>query len=98
LSVDAICKILASAGPSRMSKLSTKALYVFMTRAPIDSQEMSFAIDYPPYFVYMMLNNLRGGKNPLFQKLYKYPEVLKTVKQFAVDLVQSKLFIDRISR
>lgn len=99
LSIGAICKILASgAGPGRMKMFTDRTFYGFMTHSPGDNQVMSFAMDYPPYFVWAMIWNLTGGKNPLFQKLYKYPETKRSVRQLADEITQSKLFIDRISR
>ena len=98
-SIDTVCRILASgAGPGRMKHFTSNTFYGFMSHSPGDNQIMSFAVDYPPYFVWQMLNNLHGGKNPLFQRMYKYPETKRAVRQFADDLVQTKLFIDRISR
>ena len=99
LSIAAISRILASgAGPGRMKMFTDRTFYGYMSHSPGDNQIMSFAMDYPPYFVWELLWNLAGGKNPLFQKLYKYPETKRSVRQFVNELVMSQLFIDRISR
>lgn len=99
LSIDTICKILSEVVPGRAQKLlKTAAFYQFMSRSPMDSQYMLLALDYPPYFVYMLLNNLKGGKNPFFQSLINFGDMKRTLNKFAEELVNSKMFIDRISR
>jgi len=99
LSIDAICKILAEKGPDRMKKLlKAPSFYQFMSRSPTDSQSMLVAIDYPPYFVYMLLNNLRGGKNPFFQSLIKFGDMKRTLVKFTTELIGSRMFIDKVSR
>lgn len=99
LSIDTICAILREKGPDRMKKLlKPVAFYQFMSRSPSDSQSMLIATDYPPYFVYMLLANLRGGKNPFFQSLIKFGDMKKTLVKFTDDLVSSKMFIDKVSR
>lgn len=99
LSIDTICKIMQVHGPQRMQKLlKTAAFYQFMSRSPMDSQSMLLACDYPPYFVYMLLNNLRGGKNPFFQSLIKFGDMKRTLVKFTDDLINSRMFIDKVSR
>ena len=99
LSIDAICNILHAKGPDRMKKLLKSAsFYQFMSRSPLDSQSMLMAIDYPPYFVYMLLNNLRGGKNPFFQSLIRFGDMKRTLVKFSTELISSRMFIDRVSR
>ena len=99
LSIDTICQILQVHGPQRMQKLLKAAtFYQFMSRSPMDSQSMLFACDYPPYFVYMLLNNLRGGKNPFFQSLIRFGDMKRTLVKFTDELTTSRMFIDRISR
>ena len=98
--VDVICELIRKHGPLRMQKINTRMLYVLMSRSPMDSQNMMFAMDYPPYFVYLLLNNVRGGKNPLFMNLLKFagPNMKKRMDRFADDLVANKFIIERISR
>lgn len=99
LNIDVICAILREKGPERMKKLlKPAAFYQFMSRSPSDSQSMLLAIDYPPYFVYMLLNNLRGGKNPFFQNLIKFGDMKRSLVRFTDELISSKLFIDKVSR
>lgn len=98
--INVVCQLIAKCGPERMKKLTAKTLYVLMTRSPMDSQNMLFAMDYPPYFVYLLLNNVRGGKNPLFMNLLKFGglNLKKRMDRFAQELVENKYIIERISR
>lgn len=99
LSIDTICNILREKGPDRMKKLlKPAAFYQFMSRSPTDSQSMLLAMDYPPYFVHMLLNNMKGGKNPFFQSLIRFGDMRRTLVRFVDDLISSKLFIDRVAR
>ena len=98
LSLDIVCKLLATCGPSRMKTLTSKQLYVTMSRGSIDSQAMMIALDYPPYWVYQLLANSQGSKNPNISNLIKFTDMKKKIIMFANELVASKLFIDRISR
>ena len=99
LNIDTICQILQVHGPQRMQKLlKSAAFYQFMSRSPMDSQSMLLACDYPPYFVYMLLNNLRGGKNPFFQSLIKFGDMKRTLVKFTDELISSRMFIDKVVR
>ena len=99
LNISVICKILPQCGPARIQKLlSERLLYSFMARSPVDSQTMFCAIDYPPYFVYLLLANLRNGKNPLFNLLIKFGNMKAKFNAFADELVSSKMFIDKVLR
>lgn len=98
--IEVICALIAAHGPLRMQKINTRMLYVLMSRSPMDSQNMMFAMDYPPYFVYLLLNNVRGGKNPLFMNLLKFggPNLKKRIDRFADDIVANKFIIEKIER
>jgi len=99
LSIETICAILREKGPERMKKLlKAPAFYQFMSRSPSDSQSMLLAMDYPPYFVHMLLNNMKGGKNPFFQSLIRFGDMRRTLTKFVDELVSSKMFIDKVSR
>ena len=99
LSIKVICDILAKAGPQRMQKLiSERLLYTYMSRSPTDSRAMYCAIDYPPYFVWLILQNLRNGKNPLFNLLIKFGNMKTILTKFSEELITSKLFIDKVAR
>jgi len=98
LNLSVICQVLAAKGPQRMNKLTDRMLTTFMSRSPMDSQNMLFAMDYPPYFVYLLLNNVRGGKNPMFQNLIKFGDIKSKMLSFAETLLAYKPFISKLER
>lgn len=99
LNIDKICKIMQEKGPARAKKLlKASSFYQFMSRSPSDSQSMLCSIDYPPYFVWMLLENLRGGKNPFFQSLIRFGDMKRTIVKFTNELISSRTFIDKVSR
>lgn len=98
LSLDIVCNLLATCGPSRMKTLTSKQLYVTMSRGSIDSQAMLLSLDYPPYWVYQLLANSQGSKNPNINNLIKFTDMKKKIIMFANELVASKLFIDKVKR
>lgn len=98
LDIDIVCQLIAGCGPSRMAKLTAHTLYAFMTHSPMDNQNMSFALDYPPYFVYLLLDNMKGGKNGLIINLLKFGDLKKDMNVFVQDLLSTKLFIEKIKR
>lgn len=99
LSIATICSILQECGPSRMQKfISDKLVYAFMSRTPSDTRIQFCAIDYPPYFVYQVLANLKNGKNPLFNTLIKFGNMKAILTRFATELITSKMFIDKVVR
>ena len=99
LSIKTICEILKQCGPQRMQKMmSDRLLYAFMSRSPVDAQTMYCAIDYPPYFVYALLANMRNGKNPLINMLIKFGNNGRLLSEFSKELISSKMFIDKVIR
>ena len=98
LDFDVCCQIITEVGPSRMKDLTGRALRVVLSRSPMDNQNMLFALDYPPYFAYLLLQNLRGGKNPMIQNLLKFGDTKHRLADVANDIVSCKLFIDKVVR
>ena len=98
LNLDTCCQILNKVGPGRISGVTGKALSIVLSRSPMDNQNMLFAIDYPPYFVWLLLQNLKGGKNPMIQNLFKVGDTKRRVATLADEIVNCKLFIDKVTR
>nr|DAQ06693.1 MAG TPA: hypothetical protein [Caudoviricetes sp.] len=98
LSIDLCCKVLAEAGPARMKKMTADLVYVPLSRAAADSQAMLIALDYPPYWVYQLLTNIHGTKNPLLNNMLRNQELRKAALRLANELNLSKLFIEKVVR
>ena len=94
-----ICKIIAKAGPPRMSNFLPQNFYRSMSSSSLDSQTMLVAIDYPPYWVYQMLRNVSGYKNPLISTAMRMNLKLKNLMtQFGTELQASGTIVERLYR
>lgn len=98
LSIGSCCKLLTMVGPSRMKDFTADKVYIPLTRSAVDSQAMSIALDYPPYWVYQLMTNVYGSKNPMLNNLIRYNEMKGKIMKFTMELNASKLFVERIKR
>ena len=95
----AICKILSQAGPARMHTFTAQKFYRAMSASSLDSQTMLVAIDYPPYWVYQMLRNVSGYKNPLISTAMRMNLKLKNLMtQFGDELQSSGIIVEQLNR
>lgn len=62
-----------------------------------DTQSMLTAIDYPPYFVHMMLKIASGYKHPAMNSLFWDTKVKKELTKFCQDLNRSPEFIKKVN-
>lgn len=94
-----ICMIIAKSNiVPRMHQFNKQKLNVFFSTGSGDSQSMMIALDYLPYWVYQLIKNISGGKNPVLSTIFKIQKMREKVLQFCQELVKSNTFIDRIDR
>ena len=94
-----ICEIIAKAGPPRMNHFLPQNFYRSMSASSLDSQTMLVAIDYPPYWVYQMLKNVSGYKNPLISTAMRMNLKLKNLMtQFGTELQGSGVIVEQLNR
>ena len=94
-----ICQILAKAGPPRMNRFLPQNFYRSMSASSLDSQTMLVAIDYPPYWVYQMIRNVSGYKNPLISTAMRMNLKLKNLMtQFGTELQGSGVIVEQLNR
>ncbi len=98
LSIANCCRMLSVAGPARMKAVEENKIYVPMSRAPGDSQNMLVAIDYPPFWVFQILANLKASKNPMFTNMMENADLRREVMTFGRELASSKQFINKVNR
>ena len=92
-----ICEILAKAGPPRMNRFRPENLYRLMSTSSTDSQTMLVAVDYPPYWVYQMLRNVSGYKNPLISTAMRMNLRLKNLMtEFGTELQESGIIVKQL--
>ena len=98
LSIQKIISLLTKVGPPRMHEMRANMFFQLFAASTSDSQAMSIALDYPPYWVYQMLKTLSGEKNPMLSTIFKMSGITQRATQFAKDLNTSSLFINKVNR
>jgi hypothetical protein len=68
------------------------------SRTNAEAQSMVFALDYPPYWVYLILKTLSNDKNPIIATIFRISDLKKKAMLFASDLKSSKFFIPMVNR
>jgi len=66
-----ICSFLKTSGPPRMKFFGLPILFKMFAMSASDNQTMLLALTYPPYFVYVLLKNVSGFKNPTITNTIK---------------------------
>ena len=91
ISLENICKILSTDGPAKMKQFDmTKLLRMFAMSAS-DNQTMLLALTYPPYFLYVLLKNLSGFKNPTISGTIKKLGFKKDMDKILMSLQTSSV-------
>lgn len=98
LSIDKCISILAHNGPSRMARFDSRGLYQMFSRSNAEAQSMVYALDYPPYWVYLVLKTLSNDKNPILANTFKVTDLKKKAMLFGSELKSSKTFIPMVMR
>jgi hypothetical protein len=98
LSIDKCISILSKNGPSRMARFDSRGLYQMFSRSNAEAQSMLYALDYPPYWVYLVLKTLSNDKNPILATTFKVTDLKKKAMLFGSELKSSKFFIPMVDR
>lgn len=98
LSIDRCIEMLKKNGPPRMARFESRMLYQMFSRTNAEAQSMVFALDYPPYWVYLILKTLSNDKNPIIATIFRISDLKKKAMLFASDLKSSKFFIPMVNR
>jgi len=85
-------------GPPRMANFDSKMFFQMFSRSSVESQAMLYALDYPPYWVYLILKTLSNDKNPILAVTFRVTDLKKKAMLFASDLKTSRTFIPEINR
>lgn len=86
LSISELCTAIPKLGAGRLEKFTFHNLRQIFTRNPQDSFAMSFAMDYPPYWVFQLLKQMSGAVNPVVRSVMNIPSFKKESSVFAVEL------------
>lgn len=91
LSLDACCELVGTTGPARLKKYNAELLYRQCSSlgSYIDTLTTRIALEYPPYWVWMMVQAVSGAKLGSFSKILQQHNLLNGAKKFANELVHS---------
>jgi hypothetical protein len=90
-----LCETLAEAGPSRMSgKFDAHTFYRLFSIGTVDNKSMAISIDYPPYWVFMLLSYASGSKNGLMNNLFNLNSMKRQLGPFVDQLDKNRAFLE----
>lgn len=98
LSISKCCALLRKKGPPRMSTFEDRILYQMFSRGNVETSAMLYALDYPPYWVYLILKTMSNDKNPILATVFRITDLKKKAMLFCADLKISKNFIPKVKR
>jgi len=95
MTLDHACQAVGGLGIDRLKAVNRKLLYTVLRSIGPDLQTSMIALEYPPYFTYLVLLALSGQKIGLLYRL-KQGGLEKDGAQFATDLALSQSFLHSI--
>lgn len=98
LNWDVIETLLKTKGPERMKNFNKYDVTKLFTGSAVDSQALSIAMDYPPYWVTEVLKVISGTKILNIDRVMKQTSFRKQIPGFVEDLVKSETFIRSVNR
>jgi hypothetical protein len=69
LTLESTCKLISELGPERLHGFSLRSLYTLACNLGPDTITTSLALEYPPYWVYILMLSLSGNKIPIVYQL-----------------------------
>lgn len=97
LDMDKVCALLAHLGPSRMAKFDYMGFKALCGGLGPDLITSLIALEYPPYWIYLLIAALSGVKLPLIYKLNEHRLVNDGRTKFLQQLMSAEsLFMVRI--
>lgn len=86
---------LAKVGPSRMNdKFNAQVFYRLFSIGTVDNKSMALGIDYPPYWVFMLLAYASGSKNGLMNNLFNLGSMRRQLDPFIDQLTKNRSFLE----
>jgi len=77
-----LCLALATAGPSRMEKFTLSTVFQSFSMGNLDTMSLALAIDYPPYWAYLLCKQIAGSKNTLLSMLFRLAYMKRALPTF----------------
>lgn len=93
-----VATIIQNIGPSRMKSYSPQMLYRSISISSIDSSTMIIAADYPPYWLYQLMNVASGYKNPVISGIVKTLNLKNKLMTLADDVADNANLLSALTR
>lgn len=90
-SLEDVCTMIDSLGIGRV--IINRKVLISRLRLTTDIQLMSLAMDYPPYFVYLILQAASGISKMGLGELLKKKNLMKPAVEFAGELSRTSMFL-----
>jgi len=82
-------------GPSRMNKFTLSTFYSMNANLSSNQLMSLIALDYPPYWCYLILDALSGAKSSIYHTI-KSLNMRKEVNRLQVEIIKTKTFINSL--
>lgn len=69
LTLESTCNLISELGPERLRNFNLRSLYTLACNLGPDTVTTSLALEYPPYWVYILMLSLSGNKIPIVYQL-----------------------------
>jgi len=96
MTLDNACSCVGAMGINRLSEVNRRFLYNRMRSFGPDVNSTAIALEYPPYWLYLILLASSGQKIGLMNFMKKWG-MLKEVPRFTDDLIRTQSLINTIS-
>ncbi len=85
-----VMDIIRQVGPDRVSNLKTDMVYRLFSSGTMQSTAQLIATDHPAYFVWILLKQASGIKNPMLHSIFKSTRLDQRLKDFTTELLMTK--------
>ena len=90
-----ITAMLKASNMDKFKNIDTRTLYVLFTRGNSETGVAEIAVEYPPYWVYLLLRLESGYKNFAMKNAFKSTNLKRRLEEFVDGLVTSQLKLSR---
>lgn len=99
MTLNDVVEIIRNIGPSRMKNLSVKLLLTSLSVSSVDSSTMIIAADYPPYWLFQLVNVASGYKNPVISGITKtFMSLERDLRDLADDVADNPNLLSALNR
>lgn len=93
-----VVNVFKTIGPPRMKNFTLVMLYRSISLSSVDSSAMVIAADYPPYWLYQLINVASGYKNPTISGIVKTLNLKNKLMSLADDVADNPNILSGLAR